>query len=109
MIRGRIAVRELSETERKAIVDPLAIALVESGAFRRRERWHLAIFIVEPGKRPRVTSRGDFAMYLRANDLKDQASEVLHRRVRPREILAWITLESEVVLATLRLDRGVWS
>ena len=71
--------------------------------------WPAAIFIVEPGRRPRVTSRVDFASYLRANGLEEQACEVLRTRVDSRELLAWFTLETEVALVKLRLDRGVWT
>jgi hypothetical protein len=40
------------------------------------------------------TSRGDFAHWLAANDLKPAAQECLKRRIGPGSILVW--LEAEV-------------
>ncbi len=58
-------------------------------------RWPRAVVILRPPEK-RVTSRGDFAGWLAANDLPGPARECITRRVKPGQILVWLDTDSSV-------------
>lgn len=89
---------ELDPVTSERLSGKVALALLGSG-FRARERWPFAVVILRESE-TRATSRGDFAAWLRANDLPDQATECLHRRVPAGSILVWLDVEMPSVAAT---------
>lgn len=62
-------------------------------------RWRQAVVILRREER-RVTSRGDHAQWLAANDLRDVAHECTARRIPPGSILVWIDVDVPEVAAT---------
>ncbi len=101
-------VRELREPDRSTIASVAAVAIVRSRAFMHHRTWPHAILVLMPDAKPRVTSRVDFAAWLRANDLHDQAAEVLRTRTRPRELLMFWLGDTDVGIVTLDL-RGAFT
>lgn len=62
--------------------------------FRRRSTWGRAVVVLRHDER-RVTSRGDHAGWLAANDLAAAARECISRRVPPGCVLVWAEVDEE--------------
>jgi hypothetical protein len=88
---------DLSDTpdeERAAFVGRV-LMLLRASAFRRPASWDRALVVFTPeGKR--VTSRADFASWLRANALDEPARECTSRRVPPGHVLVWCEADNAV-------------
>lgn len=61
--------------------------------FRPRRFWSNVVVVLREKER-RITTRGDFAHWLIANDLRASANECLKRRVADGSILVWIDLDA---------------
>ena len=83
-----------------APVDDRLLGLVAStlvgSPFQRRSRWSSAVVILRVEEK-RVTSRADFASWLRANDLRPAARECMARRLHHGNVLVWIDVDAEAV------------
>lgn len=81
-----------------------AVAPVLVGSpFECRSRWPHAVVVLR-GEGKRVTSRGDFAGWLAANDLGAKARECTTRKVLPGHVLCWVEVDtSEVAAAEFRV------
>lgn len=67
--------------------------LLSRSPFKGAAMWPHAVVVLTPDER-RVTSRGDFAGWLAANDLCGAAEECARRRVPPGSVLVWLLLDS---------------
>lgn len=76
----------------------VAVAL-HGSAFARPARWPSAVVVIRADSRARVTSRGDHASWLIANDLGPSARECVRRRVPPGSILCWLEIDHSEVAA----------
>jgi hypothetical protein len=81
--RDRVAVPprvpEIAPEGRDWLAGAIATVLVGS-PFQGRKRWREAVIVLRSDGR-RVMSRGDFAHWLAANDLRQLAHECIRRRV----------------------------
>jgi hypothetical protein len=82
------------EDERRAFVGR-TLMLLRASAFRRRALWDRALVILTDREK-RVTSRADFAMWLRANALDGPARECASRRVPHGHVLAWLEADNAI-------------
>lgn len=79
---------------RDSLVERVGMALAAS-PFRKASRWpHAVVF---DGDAPRVSSRADFASYLRAAGLDAQAHEATRRRIPPGHVLVWVERDNAKV------------
>lgn len=84
----RVALEAMPQNARVETVARLWLALSASRAFRSPKTWGTAVLVVQGGS-VRVTSRVDFASWLRANALPQLATECLHRKTRRGEVLVF--------------------
>ena len=70
----------------------VAPALLGS-SFRDPKRWPFAVAVVR-AEGVTLTSRGDHAHWLAANDLGAMAKECIARRVKPGHMLVWLDVEA---------------
>jgi hypothetical protein len=82
--------------------DPKVLGIVArelvGSAFAKPSRWVHAVVIVRADEQ-RITSRGDFAHYLAANDLGAAARECRSRRVPLGCVLVWLEVDAPNVAA----------
>jgi hypothetical protein len=95
-----ITLRDLPAERRLACVWQLSQLLAKSVAFRDRAKWPLAVVVLRDPGESYVTSRVDFAAYLRANDLHGVARECVKRRARPGHVLIWLEVDEQSVAAS---------
>jgi hypothetical protein len=77
---------------RRWLAGELAKLLVGS-PFAPPARWRTSVAVVRMQER-RLTSRGDFAGWLRANDLRRSADECVRRQVPSGSILVWLEVDT---------------
>jgi hypothetical protein len=81
-----------SHENEQALLEFVGPVLVGS-PFERRRRWRDAVVVLRREEK-RVTSRGDFAQWLTANDLRNAARECIARRVPSGHVLVWLEVDS---------------
>ena len=87
-----IDLQPLKPDDRAAFVGRILLLLRKS-PFRRVAEWRNAVVVFAFGEK-RVTSRADFAGWLRANDLRPMAHECRSRRIPPGHVLVWLSADN---------------
>lgn len=71
----------------------LVAPVLKGSAFEDRRRWPSAVVVLIHAER-RITSRGDFASWLKVNGLPDLARQCLARRVGPGSIMLFLDADT---------------
>lgn len=71
---------------------PFVAEALQGTPFAKPQHWRHAVCVIRKERRS-ADSRGNFAAWLAANDLKDAAHEALTRRVPPGSILCWLEVD----------------